>query len=95
MIANPNAMPDQFIPLLLPTGTAKEPIFAPLNVKVIPPAAVAAPAFEAMMAASADQSRSPEPCSKPTITLQRRGDVVSEIRIQCSCGKVIELTCLH
>lgn len=31
-------------------------------------------------------------CSKPVVTLQRKGDVVSGIRIQCGCGQVIELT---
>ena len=35
------------------------------------------------------------PCAKPTITLQRQGEVVSAIRIQCSCGQVIELECVY
>jgi hypothetical protein len=89
-------MSDQFVPLALPSGSPKDAPFSPFNVKVLPqPPAVAAPAFEALMAASPDPSRSPETCSKPIITLQRKGEMVSEIRIQCGCGKVIELTCLH
>lgn len=90
------AMSDHFVPLALPSGSSKETPFSPLNVKVLPqPATDATPAFEALMAAAPDPSRSPEACSKPIITLQRKGEMVSEIRIQCGCGKVIELTCLH
>ena len=32
-------------------------------------------------------------CSKPAVTLQRNGDQVTSIRIQCGCGQVIELNC--
>jgi hypothetical protein len=34
-------------------------------------------------------------CPPPKVTLQRQGDVVSSIRIQCSCGQVIELACVY
>jgi hypothetical protein len=34
-------------------------------------------------------------CPPPKVTLQRQGDVVSSIRIQCSCGQVIELNCVY
>jgi len=94
MIANPHSMSDQFVPLVLPASPSKDRAFASFNSKTLPQAA-ATPAFEALMAASADQSRSPEVCSQPVVTLQRKGDVVSAIHIQCGCGKVIELTCLH
>jgi hypothetical protein len=94
MIPNAPAMSDQFIPLLPPASSSKDPAFASLHLKVRPQAP-AAHAFEALMPASADQSRSPEGCSKPTVTLQRKGDAVSGIRIQCGCGNVIELTCIH
>ncbi len=87
-------MTDQFVPLVLPASPSGEAVFTSLNLKVLPQAATK-PAFEALMAASPDQSRSPDVCAQPTVTLQRNGDVVSAIRIQCGCGKVIELTCLH
>jgi len=32
---------------------------------------------------------------EPRVTLQRDGGRVSAIRIQCSCGQVIELTCAY
>lgn len=37
----------------------------------------------------------PAACSKPTITLQKNGDIVSAIRVQCGCGQVVELTCVY
>jgi hypothetical protein len=41
----------------------------------------------------------PEPtakaCAKPSVTLQRQGEVVSGIRIECGCGQVIELACSY
>jgi hypothetical protein len=33
--------------------------------------------------------------AKPSVTLQRDGDRVTQIRIQCVCGHVIELDCLY
>jgi hypothetical protein len=34
-------------------------------------------------------------CGHPTVTLQRQGEVVSGIRIECACGQVIELSCAY
>ncbi len=34
-------------------------------------------------------------CAAPKVTLQRQGEVVTGIRIQCSCGQVIELRCVY
>lgn len=33
------------------------------------------------------------PANVPTVTLQREGERVTHIRIQCACGQVIELEC--
>jgi hypothetical protein len=33
--------------------------------------------------------------NSPTITLQRDGDKVTAIRIECVCGQVIELACVY
>lgn len=32
---------------------------------------------------------------KPVVTLQREGDRVTGIRIECTCGQVIELACSY
>ena len=34
-------------------------------------------------------------CARPSVTLQRQGEVVSSIRIECGCGQVIELACAY
>lgn len=95
MIANPSLKSDQFIPLAIPAALPKDSTtFTPFNSKPVPQAP-AIPAFDALMAASTDKSHSPDVCSQPVVTLKRNGDMVSAIHIQCSCGKVIELTCLH
>ena len=31
----------------------------------------------------------------PRVSIQREGDQVTGIRIQCSCGQVIELACIY
>jgi hypothetical protein len=87
-------MTDQFVPLALPAPSSKHPGFASLDLKFRPQAA-GATALSTPPVASPGDSHSPENCSNPTVALQRNGDIVSGIRIQCGCGKVIELTCLY
>jgi hypothetical protein len=90
MIATALATPGQFVPFGSPASSSGEPADASLNVKALPQDP-APPVFEALLGSPA----SPDLCPKPTITMQRTGDAVSSIRIQCGCGNVIELTCLH
>lgn len=33
--------------------------------------------------------------SQPVVTLQREGELVTGIRIECACGQVIELACRY
>lgn len=35
------------------------------------------------------------PCKSPEITLQRDGDRITQICIQCGCGQIIELGCQY
>ena len=35
------------------------------------------------------------PCPSPVITLQREGERVTSVRVECSCGQVIELACSY
>jgi hypothetical protein len=86
-------MSDIFVPLspaTLPRLTARTPA-DPTTVAGAAPST----SFESIMASSADPSRSPDPCAKPTVTLQRNGDVVTGIRIQCGCGRVTDLNCVY
>lgn len=65
-----------------PTGSlTAAKAFAPLNaVPVTPPT-------------SASAHLACAPTAAPTVTLQRDGDRVTHIRIQCACGQMIELEC--
>jgi hypothetical protein len=72
--------------------------FTPLPSKPAPFAAGKTPPAANGHATTAVLAAPPPPpqnCPPPKVTLQRQGDVVSAIRIQCSCGQVIELNCLY
>jgi len=72
--------------------------FTPLPLKPAPFAAgKTAPGAmgHAQTAAPAAPPAPPQNCPPPKVTLQRQGDVVSAIRIQCPCGQVIELSCVY
>ena len=87
----PNAATESFVPLspvLFPRVDAS-------GHPAVRHAAPDAPGFEALVAASADPSRSTDVACKPSVTLQRTGETVTGIRIQCSCGRVTDLTCVY
>ncbi len=93
MIATTAALPDQFIPLQAPANLPSAG-FSPLKTGSLPqpanqPSAQATPARLATSAADSN------PCGEPVVTLERNGDVVSRIRVQCGCGRVIELDCAY
>jgi hypothetical protein len=37
----------------------------------------------------------PRPPCQPRVTLQKEGEIISGIHIQCSCGQVIDLKCAY
>lgn len=47
--------------------------------------------------AAAPAPESPRACSAPapTVSLQRENGIVTSIRVECSCGQVIELSCAY
>ena len=47
--------------------------------------------------AAAPTPESPRACSAtaPTVSLQRENGIVTSIRVECSCGQVIELSCAY
>jgi hypothetical protein len=55
------------------------------------------PAFQPLQAPkSATPASSPTAhAHEPQITLQREGDRITGIQVQCCCGKVIELGCTY
>jgi hypothetical protein len=90
-------MSDTFIPMGPAINSLAGQGFTPLPLK---PAAFASgkavPAANghAMAALSAPPAPA-QNCAPPKVTLQRQGEVVSGIRIQCACGQVIELSCVY
>jgi D-serine deaminase-like pyridoxal phosphate-dependent protein len=47
-------------------------------------------------AAAGATSAAPGACAaKPAITLQRKGNTVTSIRVQCGCGQVIDINCQY
>ena len=87
-------MSDVFVPLGPAAMSAAANGFTPLSLKSFPSAA-------AKNAPGSNGASAPAPahpaagCPPPKVTLQRQGDLVTGVRIQCSCGQVMELACLY
>jgi hypothetical protein len=82
-------MTDLFVPFVTaPVSTGE---MAALELKVLPQAEARA-VFEPMPE-GCRPAQTGKACGKPSVTLQRQGEVVSVIRIECGCGQVIELAC--
>jgi hypothetical protein len=84
-------MSNSFVPLIDVPASAGDT--ATFQLTVLSQAEAKA-AFEAMLADPERQPAPNHPC-EPKVTLQRKGDVVCGIRIECGCGQVIELECIY
>ena len=88
-------MPDVFTPL---TPASLAPGGAPAAVSSagsFKPLASPAGAAAAAAAATSANPATGNCAAKPTITLQRKGNVVTSIRVQCSCGQVLDINCQY
>jgi hypothetical protein len=87
-------MTEAFIPLSPATFSTGAPL--PQNVPRHP-APATLPIFDPLKTPSDPPAPPAGNCAgaAPAITLQRNGDVVTGIRVQCGCGDVIELNCLY
>ena len=81
-------MTDSFVPLMTAPPAAGEA--GMFRLRVLPQAEAKA-VFEPL--ANGHTAPPAKPCAPPAVTLQRQGDLVSSIRIECGCGQVIELAC--
>jgi hypothetical protein len=85
------ATSDTFVPLVTtPTPSGETGAFC---LKVLPQAE--ARSVFAPLPDAASPALSAKACGRPTVTLQRQGEIVSGIRIECGCGQVIELACTY
>jgi len=56
------------------------------------PAGEASAGFQPVKPSGANPPANHAP-DKPVITFERNGDRITQIKIQCSCGQIIELAC--
>ncbi len=84
-------MSDAFAPLAVP-ATARSAEGTACRLKVIPQAG-AAPTFKPLQPAPAGHTA--HSSGPPKITLQRDGDRVTHIRLECGCGEIVELACVY
>ena len=77
-------MSESFIPLVPVTTASHETAFTTAQSKGLAPGA-----------APGTAGPENETGAKPLVTLQRNGETVSVIRVQCGCGRVIELNCTY
>ncbi len=81
-----------FVPTLPPNPAPAPTSPPPSN------SAPTAPAFPSPVPAASTptQAKESHPAhGKPIVTLQREGDKVTRIRVQCGCGETIDLDCLY
>jgi hypothetical protein len=84
-------MSDPFVPFV--TAPISTGDMARFQLKVLPQAD--AKAVFAPLPDGAKPAQPAKACGQPAVTLQRQGDVISAIRIECGCGQVIELACSY
>jgi hypothetical protein len=88
------ATQDSFVPF--------DPVHGPMtaspgsiaNLKVVPKAE-AGPAFAPLTIPGSAPAHGIAAQGKPVVTLQRDGERVTGIRIECVCGQIIELACSY
>jgi hypothetical protein len=86
-------MSDSFVPLTAAPATSGPS--AKFQLKVLPQGqSEAKAAFEPLLLGGREEAPV-KSCGRPSVTLQRQGEVVSGIRIECGCGQVIELACAY
>jgi hypothetical protein len=77
------------------TAPAGKPAAAPPNLKVLAKAEDT-PVFAPLSFSAATHAHAVTSAGgKPLVTLQRDGERVTGIRVECACGQVIELACSY
>jgi len=84
-------MKKDFVPFLAARGDGSSPLTESRTEVVA--GSGAAMAFRPLSQATAHPSTLPTAPGEPTMTLEREGNRVTRIKIQCPCGNVVELLC--
>jgi len=94
-MSQPGATQDSFVPFDPVPGSGARTPGAFGGLKVVP-MAEASPAFTPLpTSAFAHTHAASTGSGKPVVTLQREGERVTGIRIECVCGQIIELACSY
>lgn len=94
-MSNAAATQDSFVPFDAGQAPRASQSGGLANLKVVPKTdspSGAAPAFTPL---AGSMGHAHGVSGKPVVTLQREGERVTGIRIECICGQVIELTCSY
>lgn len=83
--------PEPFIPFVPTRAPSARPAEG-ATLKVLPEAP-SPPDFKSFDQAGLAPDRAAGGAPQPKVTLQRTGDKVTGIRIECLCGQIIELAC--
>ena len=86
---------DAFVPLDPGSGTPTKPGTAPASLKVVPKSGPGSDFTPFQLPGVPHVHTTVGLGAKPIITLERDGERVTGIRIECVCGQVIELTCSY
>ena len=93
-MSQPAAMQDSFVPFDPVPGSGARPSGNSAGLKVVSKAE-AGPAFEPLPTSASAHIHATTGFGKPVVTLQREGERVTSIRIECVCGQIIELACSY
>ena len=84
-------MKKDFVPFLAATADNSRPMTESRTEVVL--GSNKAMAFRPLSQTAAHPPTPPTAHGEPTLTLEREGDRVARIKIQCPCGHVVELVC--
>ncbi len=93
-MSNAAAAQDSFVPFDPVPSAGAKPSGTPAGLKVVPKTE-AGPGFAPLPAGGPAPLHATGGAGKPVVTLQRDGERVTGIRIECICGQVIELACSY
>jgi len=93
-MSQPAPAQDSFVPFDPAQGSGGTRSGTPPGLKVVPKAE-AGPAFAPLPTSASAHIHAAAGPGKPVVTLQREGERVTGIRIECVCGQIIELACSY
>ena len=88
----PNTRDESFVPLTPATLPSNRRVDS--RVTILSQAENAQP-FRPLTAGPGPLASTPGASSEPRVSVQREGDRVSAIHVQCGCGRTIEIGCVY